>query len=176
MVNVEPRTFYFISKILILIFGIASLFLGFESLEISGTITESQETFYHLFYFGVISYPSRIDRSGYGIVNPVIVYYLFVIIFIVGFLLNFVYFKKKKVSKLRKKLDLISVVLMGVGLFGSVSSTMLTLIIFEIPPTTITFSFDLILLPGFYMAIIVIILVLVEFIILEKTKFFRKEI
>ena len=63
---------------------------------------------------------------------------------------------------------------MGIGLFGSVSSTILTFIIIEIPPRIITsFSINLLLLSGFYMAIFVIILVLVEFIILEKTRLFR---
>jgi hypothetical protein len=159
-----------------LIFGIASLFLGFESIEITGVINEPSQTFYHYFYFGVISYPSRIDDSRYGILYNSIVYYLFVIIIIVGYILNFGYFKTKKASRLRKNLNLISVTLMSVGLFGSVSSPVLTLLIFEIPPTTITFWFDLTLLPGFYMVIAVIILVLMEFIILEKTRFFRNRL
>ncbi|MFX0138947.1 MAG: hypothetical protein ACFFDN_35225 [Candidatus Hodarchaeota archaeon] len=171
----ESKSFNIISKILILIFGIASLFLGFERIEILGVITNPSDTFFHRFYFGMISYPSRVDGTGYGIWYNNVIYNIFVLTFIVGFFLNFGYFEKKKDSRIRKNLALMSVALMSVGLIGSVSSPILTLIIFEIPPTTITWSFNLILLPGFYMAIIVIIIVFVEFITIEKTKFFRKE-
>lgn len=174
VVNIDSRTCNIITKVLILIFGTISLFLGFGRLEISGVVSNPTEILSHNFYLGVIPFPSRISGSGYGIGYNFIIFYIFIIIYIIGFLLNFGYFKREKSSGLRNNLDLISVILMCIGLAGSVGSPFLTLLIFEIPPTTITsFSFNLILLSGFYMAIITIILILAEFIILEKTRFFK---
>ncbi|MFX0083888.1 MAG: hypothetical protein ACFE94_19220 [Candidatus Hodarchaeota archaeon] len=171
----ESKVFNITFKIVILIFGIASVFLGFERVEISGVISNPTEFFIHNLHFGVISFPSRIVGSGYEICYNFVVYFIFITIFIIGFLLNFGYFKKQKLSRIRRNLDIISVFLMSIGLFGSVFSTFLTLLIIEIPPTTITsFSFNLILLNGFYLAIIVITLVLAEFVLLEKTRFFKK--
>ena len=75
----ESKKFNIISKILILIFGLVSIFLGFERLEISAVISNPTENFYYNFYFGVISFPSRIDGSGYGIWYNLIVYFIFII-------------------------------------------------------------------------------------------------
>lgn len=172
VVNIESRTCNIIAKVLILIFGIASFFLGFERIEISGVVSNPSEILYHNFHFGVFYFPSRVSGSGYVIWYNFIVFLIFIIIYIIGFLLNFGYIKKQMLSKIRKKLDLISAILMCIGLVGSVFSSILTLIILEMAPTTITsLSFNLILLSGFYMAIITIILVLAEYIILEKTRF-----
>ncbi|MFX1573724.1 MAG: hypothetical protein ACFFB0_13320 [Promethearchaeota archaeon] len=171
----EAKIFNVICKIVILILGILGIFLGFERIEISGVISNPPVNFYHNFYFGVIYFPSRIVGSGYRIWYNLIVYIIFIIIFITGFFLNFGYFNKQKMTRIRKNLDLISAVLMSIGLFGSLISPILTMLIIEIPPTIITsFSINLSFLSGFYMAIIVIILVLAEFIILEKTNFFKK--
>ncbi|MFX1567598.1 MAG: hypothetical protein ACFFCV_04430 [Promethearchaeota archaeon] len=164
------------AKILILIFGTLSFILGFGRLGISGVVSNPTEILTHNFYLGVIPFPSRISGSGYGIGYNFIIFYLFIIIYIVGFILNFGYFKRQKRSKLRDNLDLISIILMSIGLVGSVISPILTLLRFEIPPTTITsFSFNLIFLSGFYMAIITILLILVEYVFLEKTRFFKND-
>lgn len=173
----ETKIFTIIFKILILIFGIISIFLGFERIEISGTTTNPVDTINLNYYFGVTSFPTRFVGSGYGITYNNVVYLLFIITFIIGFILNFGYFKKKESSRLRINFALISIILLGIGLVGSIFSPILTMLIIEFPPTEITsFSFKLHLLIGFYMAIIVIVLVLAEYIISEKTTLINRKI
>ncbi len=154
---------------MILIFGITSVLLGFISIAITGISTNSTDTFFYNFTFGVLSIPSFVRESGYGIVYNSIIFLIFNIIYLIGFLLNFGYFKKLDMPKIRRNLDLISVLLMSIGLSGSVISTCLTLIVYDLPPIVFSLSFDFIFLPGFYTGIIAIITILIEYIIFEKT-------
>ncbi|MFW9936584.1 MAG: hypothetical protein ACFFD5_02990 [Candidatus Thorarchaeota archaeon] len=171
------KVFNIIFKSLILIFGIISILLGFERIEISGVATNPVDIFYFNYYFGITYSPARYDGAGYGISYNNLIYVFFLIIYLIGFLLNFGYYKKQELSRSRKNLFFISIVLLGIGLFGCIFSPILTILIIEIPPTEITsFSFRFFLLIGFYMAIIVIILVLMEYLLFEKIRFFRRKI
>jgi len=152
--------FTIITKSLIILFGISTLLTYIISIKFFGA--SGGQHVYMDFRFGYI-FNTTLDKT-------------FIIIFIVGYflnfgcILNFGYFKKEKISKLRSKLDLVSVVLMLIGLFGYIIYTI------EITYPDLS-SYDEInyvhtsieMLDGFYLSIFIIHLVLIEYIILEKT-------
>jgi len=170
--------FNIITKILIILFGILTIFLPVVMVVISGDATNPTQTFIFYFRFGIVYFPQTFSEEVYGIGASynVPLYTMFVIIFTVAYFLNFGYFKKDEISELRSKLDLVSVILMLLGLFGCTFSAIGTTGISKPSSTNISYlSNTNTTLSGFSFGIITILIVLVEYIVLEKSNLLTSE-
>ena len=170
--------FNILTKILIIFFGIATILAPVVMVVVSGEATNPTQTFIFYFRFGIVYFPKTFSEEVYGIGASynVPLYTTFVIIFAVAYFLNFGYFKKGDISKLRSKLDLVSVILMLLGLFGCTFSAIGTTGINDPTSTNITFlSNTNTILSGFTFGIITILIVLAEYIVLEKSSLLTNE-
>lgn len=170
--------FNIITKFLIILFGILTIFSPIVMVVVSGEATNPIQTFIFYFRFGIVYFPQTFSQEVYGIGASynVSLYTTFVIIFTIAYFLNFGYFKKEEISKLRSKLDLVSIILMLLGLFGLTFSAIGTTGINKPPSTNITFLSSMnTILPGFHFGIITILIVLAEYIVLEKSSLLTSE-
>ena len=165
-----------IFKILIILFGVITIFGSyFFYSNVTAVISNPSGSAYISFRFGILFIPTNFFGENYTYTYDTSLYVVFVILFVIGFLLNFGYIYKEGSKSFRRYLNVLSVLLLGIGLIGIVITANFT-VIEEIPPTNITsFSYNRGLLSGFQSAIILMVLILIEFIVLEKTSVGRKE-
>ncbi len=166
----------FIFKILILLFGVITILTGhFFYSNVTAVIANPPGTVYISFRFGILFIPTNFFGENYTYTYDTSLYVVFAILFVIGFLLNFGYIYKEGSKSFRRYLNVLSVLILGIGLIGIVITPNFT-VIKEIPPTSITsFSYDRGLLSGFQSAIILMVFILIEFIVLEKTSVGRKK-
>ncbi len=162
--------------ILLIAIGVITFFsIYFFYSTVTAVIANPPGSIYISFHFGILFIPINIFEENFTYTYDTSLYIVFVILFVIGFLLNFGYIYKEGSKSFRRYLNVLSVLLLGIGLIGITITANFT-VIEEIPPTNITsFSYDRGIVSGFSSAIILMVLILIEFIVLEKTSLGRKE-